>query len=379
MNILIAPDSFKGGLTALEVAQSIEKGIKKILPQSKISKIPMADGGEGTVRSLVDATGGTIIKKKVTGPLGEMVEAEFGLLGDKKTAVIEMAKASGLPLLSSREADPSRTTTYGTGELIREALNEDIDKLIIGIGGSATNDAGVGMAQALGGRFLDEEGNEVSFGGKELNKIKNIDISKIKELVKEIKIEVACDVNNPLYGPEGAAQVYAPQKGADPEMVKKLDDNLKYFNKIVRDQLNINLQNIPGAGAAGGLGAGLAAFLGAELRSGIDIVLEVNNFEKKLMETELVITGEGKMDGQTVKGKTAVGVARKAKELDLPVIAINGSLGKDYRLVLDEGIDAVFSCLIKPISLEDAVKNTDSLLEKVSEQVIRTFLISSKL
>lgn len=371
MKILIAPDSFKGNLTAMEVATNIEQGIKKGLPQAETVKLPMADGGEGTVRSLVDASGGKIISQKVTGPLGNKVEAFFGLLQEKKTAVIEMATASGLPLVPEAKMDPSRTTTYGTGELIAAALEYDIEKLIIGIGGSATNDAGVGMAQALGVKFLDSTGEEIGFGGGELKNIETIETSELDSRLKNIQIEVACDVDNPLYGPEGAAHVYAPQKGAGEEMVKALDKNLRYFAERVRNQLGIDLQSIPGSGAAGGLGAGLVAFLGAKIRSGIDIVLEVNKLEEKLSDVDVVITGEGKMDGQTVQGKTPIGVARKAKEFDLPVIAIAGEIGDQVEKVTEHEIDCIFTAVHRAVLLEEAMEFAPEWLQFSGEQIAR--------
>ncbi len=378
MKIVIAPDAFKGGLTAKEVADNIEKGVLRVLPGAEVIKIPMADGGEGTVQSLVDATNGRIIEKEVVGPTGERVTAHFGLLGNGKIAVIEMARASGLPLVPAGQEDPSRTTTYGTGQLIKAALAENIEELIIGIGGSATNDAGVGMAQALGVSFTDKNGAEIGYGGRELSKIQNIYMDGLDQGIKNVKFYVACDVNNPLYGPDGAAYVYAPQKGADQEMVEFLDQNLRYFSHSVKKVLNKDVQDIPGAGAAGGLGAGLVAFLGAELRPGIDIVLEANKVKEKMRGADLVITGEGKMDGQTVKGKTPIGVARTAKEYHIPVIAINGSLGEGYQLVLNQGIDAVFSPLKEPVNLEEAIRSTATLLEEGTEQIIRTFILCGR-
>lgn len=375
MKILVAPDSFKGSLTALEVAENIEKGILEVLPQADVIKVPMADGGEGTVRALVDANQGEIIYKKVTGPLGTPVNAFFGILGDGKRAVIEMAAASGLPLVPKDKANPMITTTYGTGELIKYALDFGVEELIIGIGGSATNDAGVGMAQALGIRFLDENGKEIGFGGKELIKIKKIDVNGLDKRILKTKIKVACDVTNPLYGPNGAAFVYAPQKGADKEMVKLLDRNLKYFAEIVKNQLGIDVQNIPGAGAAGGLGAGIVAFLNGKLLPGINIVLEANNFTEKLSGVKLVITGEGKIDGQTVNGKTPIGVAKEAKKYGIPVIAIAGTLGHDVNLVLKEGIDAVFSIIQKPTTLEKAIECTAEWIKYTANQIIKVFVM----
>ncbi|AZO96590.1 glycerate kinase [Halocella sp. SP3-1] len=377
MRVMIAPDSFKGSLTALEVANHIKKGILKVFPNAEVLKVPMADGGEGTVQSLVDATDGEIIVKDVTGPLGDKVAASFGILGNGKTAVIEMATASGLPLVPEDKADPSITTTYGTGELIKHALDQGIKELIIGIGGSATNDAGVGMAQALGASFRDEDGLEIGFGGGELDKIKEIDLSNLDKRIKEININVACDVTNPLYGPEGAAYIYGPQKGADQKMVELLDKNLRYFAEVVKKSLNIDLQSIPGAGAAGGLGAGLFAFLKAELKSGVDIVLEANKFEEKLSGVNLVITGEGKIDGQTVQGKTPVGVAKKAKEKNIPVIAVAGMVAESAEEVYQAGIDTCFSITQRPLTLEEAMNKSGEWLEMVSEQIMRLYKINS--
>lgn len=371
MKIMIAPDSFKGSLSAIEVAENIEKGILRVFPNAAIIKVPMADGGEGTVQTLITATGGKKVYKTVTNPLGEPVEAYFGILGDGKTGVIEMATASGLPLIPFEKADPSKTTTYGTGELIKAALDKGIEQLIIGIGGSATNDGGVGMAQALGVHFWDENQQEIGFGGGELKRIESIDLSELDPRIKDVKIQVACDVSNLLYGPDGAAYVYAPQKGADPEMVKELDDNLRYFADIVQKELGMDIQNIPGAGAAGGLGAGLVTFLNAELKSGVEIILDVIELKKKMFDVDLVITGEGKIDGQTVNGKTPIGVARIAKEQGIPVIAIVGTIGVQAEKVLSEGIDAIFSIIQEPVDIKEAIEKTPKWLQLTSEQVMR--------
>lgn len=377
MRILIAPDSFKGSLSALEVAANIEQGILKVIPEAEIFKVPMADGGEGTVQSLVDATGGRIIYKEVTGPLGDPVEAYFGILGDQKTAVIEMAAASGLTLVPPERLDPRNTTTYGTGELIKAALDEGVDNIIIGLGGSATNDAGIGMAQALGVHFLDSRGREVGFGGRELIRIEKIEMGGLDPRIKNVDVKVACDVTNPLFGPDGAAYIYGPQKGATPEVVEFLDNCLRYFAKTVKNELGQDIQNISGGGAAGGLGAGLVVFLNAELKSGIQIVLEANKIDKYLQQVDLVITGEGKIDSQTIKGKTPVGVARKAKEYNLPVIAIAGSVDDDAVIVFEAGIDSVFSIIQKPISLEDAINNTAKWIQTTSEQIMKVYLLNT--
>ena len=376
MKVLIAPDSFKGSLTAYEVAKAIAQGIKKYKQEIEIKLLPLADGGEGTVQSLVDATDGQIIKKEVTGPLGNKVKAFYGILGDQKTAVIEMASASGLPLIPEEKQDPSKTTTYGTGELIAGALSQGVEEIIIGIGGSATTDAGVGMAQALGVSFLDRKGNEIGYGGRNLNKIVDIDMSGLNPNVKDVIIRVACDVDNPLFGKSGAAYVYSPQKGADHKMVEQLDKNLRHFNRVVKSELNKDVSEIPGAGAAGGLGAGLMAFLDAKLEKGIDIILDTVNFEKQLENVDLIITGEGKLDGQSIYGKTPIGVSKRSKKHNKQVIAIVGSLGQGVEKVLDNGIDAYFSIIDKPDSLENIQKRSKKLLEDTAYQVIRTYLLN---
>ena len=375
MRILVAPDSFKGSLTAMEAAENIKNGIHNYDSKIDVDLLPMADGGEGTVQSLVDATKGEIIKKKVTGPLGNRVEAFYGLLGDKKTAVIEMAAASGLPLVPEEKKNPSKTTTYGTGELIAAALDAGAQKIIIGIGGSATNDAGVGMAQALGAEILDEKGEQIDFGGGSLSQIEQIKLDKLDSRLKDVEILAACDVDNPLYGKEGAAYVYAPQKGANPEMVEILDQNLRHFNDIVIKELNKNPNEISGAGAAGGLGAGLVAFLDAELKAGVTIILDLINFEERLKNVDLVITGEGMLDGQSIYGKTPVGVSRSAAEKDIPVIAIAGTLGKGVEKVLDHGISSYFSIIDRPAELKAIIEKSPELLVKLSEQIIRTIQV----
>lgn len=313
MKIVIAPDSFKESLTALEVANAIEKGFQEIYPDATYIKIPMADGGEGTVQSLVDATDGQIIKKQVIGPLGHPVEAFFGVLGNGKTAVIEMAAASGLHLVPQADRNPLITTTWGTGELILAALDYKVEHIIIGIGGSATNDGGAGMAQALGAKLLDDKGEQIGYGGGSLNQLVSIDLSALDPRLQQVKIEVACDVNNPLVGPTGAAAIYGPQKGATPEMVNLLDRNLTHYAEIIKKDLSKDVIDIPGAGAAGGLGAGLLAFLSAELKRGVDIVIAATQLEKHMNKADLVITGEGKIDNQTIHGKTPIGVAKTAK------------------------------------------------------------------
>jgi len=364
LKILIAPDSFKESLTSIEVADYLKEGFKKADKNFEITKLPLADGGEGTVKSLVAATDGKIMKKEVTDPLGNKVEAIYGILGDGKTGVIEMATASGLPLVPKDKRNPLKTTTYGTGELIKAALDQGCTKLIIGIGGSATNDCGVGMAQALGGKFLDEDGKQIGYGGQYLKDIEKIDLSQLDSRIAETEIEVACDVDNPLYGKNGAAYIYGPQKGASKDQVKELDQGLKHIAEIIKDDLGKEVNEIPGAGAAGGLGAGLSAFLDAKLRPGIKIVMEASKLREKMKKVDLVVTGEGKIDGQTASGKTPVGVSRIAKKEELPVIAVAGTIGEDAEKVYDEGIDFLYSVIDKPMTLKEAIDNADKLLIK---------------
>ncbi|EOD01812.1 glycerate kinase [Caldisalinibacter kiritimatiensis] len=373
MKIVIAPDSFKGSLTALEVAESIEKGIKNVCKDAEIVKVPMADGGEGTVKSLVDATKGEIVTECVTGPLGQKIEAFYGILGDRKTAVIEMAAASGLPLVPVNKRNPMLTTTYGTGELIKAALDKGCRKFIIGIGGSATNDGGAGMAQALGVRLLDKEGKEISFGGGELINLHKIDVTNMDKRLKESTFIVACDVDNPLCGPNGASYIYGPQKGATKEMVVRLDNSLKHFAQIVKKDLDKKVENIKGAGAAGGLGAGLVAFLDATLSPGIDIVIEATKLKEKIKDADLVITGEGKIDSQTINGKTPIGVAKIAKKFHIPVIAIAGCISDDAEINHEYGIDTMFSIINYPITVDEALKKEKAsfFIKRKIEEIFR--------
>jgi glycerate 2-kinase len=379
MKVIIAPDSFKESLSALEVANAIEKGFRDIFPEAEYVKIPMADGGEGTVQSLVDATGGRIVKTEVTGPLGDRVKAFFGVLGDGKTAVIEMAAASGLHLVPSEKRNPLVTTTRGTGELILSALNEGAEHIIIGIGGSATNDGGAGMIQALGGRLLDRHGQEIGLGGGSLSELADIDLSGLDVRLKHVKIEVACDVDNPLTGPKGASAVFGPQKGAMPEMVATLDKNLQHYADVIERVLGKQVKDIPGAGAAGGLGAGLLAFLEAELKRGVEIVLETVKFHERIQDASLVITGEGRIDGQTIFGKTPIGVAKAAKRYNIPVIAIAGSLSDDSNVVLSHGIDALYSIVPGIIPLEKAMANAEYYIAKTARNIAAACNIGRKM
>jgi len=339
---LLAPDSFKESMTAKEVCIAMEKGLSRVYPDARFIHVPMADGGEGTVQSLVDASGGSLHTKEVTGPLGLPVTASFGLLGDGETAAIEMASASGIHFVTKETKNPLMTTTYGTGELIGECLDRGVKKILIGIGGSATNDGGAGMAEALGAKFLDEKGQEIPRGGGGLADLSKIDTSGLDARLQGVEIVVACDVTNPLCGEHGASAVFGPQKGATPEMVQTLDANLAHYADIVFEQLGRDVRDVPGAGAAGGLGAGLLVFTRSELRKGVEIVLDYTELERKAGEADLVFTGEGGIDFQTKFGKTPYGVAAAAKRAGKKVIAVAGYVGDGIETLYDEGIDAIF-------------------------------------
>lgn len=378
MKVIIAPDSFKESMTSKEAADSIEKGFKAVFPDAEYIKIPVADGGEGTVQALTDATGGSIIKKTVTGPLGTPVIAAYGLLGDGRTAVIEMAEASGLHLVPRHLKDPLNTTTRGTGELIADAASRGASEIIIGLGGSATNDAGTGMASALGVRFLNEGGQEIPDGGGSLYTLASIDISGLSPDLKHIRIRAACDVENPLTGENGASYVFGPQKGASEETKMVLDRNLRHFADVLRRQHDIEADSVKGAGAAGGLGAGLIAFLQAELQRGIDIVLDTLSFSDQIKGADLIITGEGQIDGQTIFGKTPAGIAARASAQEIPVIAMAGSLGKDFEHVYNIGIAAVFSIVPGAVSLEDALVSGRFNLESTARNAAALYQTAKK-
>ncbi|WP_434178540.1 glycerate kinase [Bacillus stercoris] len=369
MKIIIAPDSFKESLSALEAADAIERGFKSVFPGADYRKLPMADGGEGTVQSLVDATNGRVIEQVVTGPLEKPVKAFFGMMGDGRTAVIEMAAASGLHLVPVDKRNPLVTTTKGTGELIGAALDAGAEHLIIGIGGSATNDGGAGMIQALGGRLLDDSRREIGPGGGALSQLASMDISGLDPRLQNVKLEVACDVDNPLTGPKGATAVFGPQKGATSGMVDVLDQNVSHFADIAEKALGATLREREGAGAAGGLGWSLLTFLQADLKRGIDIVLEAVDFENIVQDADLVITGEGRIDSQTVHGKTPIGVAKAAKSYDVPVIGIAGSISSDSDAVYQHGIDALFSIVPGAVPLEDAFEHAAEYMERTARDI----------
>ncbi|WLP59598.1 glycerate kinase [Bacillus pumilus] len=369
MKIVIAPDSFKESLSAYETACAIERGFHAILPDAEYIKLPMADGGEGTVQSLVDATGGYIINHVVTGPLGDPVDAFFGMLGDGETAVIEMAAASGLHLVPQEKRNPLLTTSRGTGELMLAALDQGAKHVIIGLGGSATNDGGVGMMQGLGAAFLDQAGQELSPGGGALHQLASIDLTGLDPRLQSVRLEAACDVDNPLTGERGASAVFGPQKGADTEMVQVLDKNLAHLAQVAEQQLHISFGDAAGAGAAGGLGASLLGFLHADLQRGIDIVLKAVQFNDVIKEADLVVTGEGRIDQQTIYGKTPIGVAKAAKQYHLPVIGIAGSLSKDSAVVHEHGIDALFSIVPGVTSLSEAMRDGAIHVERTARNI----------
>ena len=381
MKIVIAPDSFKENLTSLQVGKAIEKGIRRVLPKARIEIVPMADGGEGTVQSLVDATGGRIIRKKVVGPMGEPVTARYGMLGDGETAVIEMAEASGLPLVPKEERDPLKATTYGTGQLMLDAVKRGAKKIIVGLGGSATNDCGAGMAQALGAKLLDASGRPIEgyAGGGILGKVSGIDVSGMDPAIRKVQVIVACDVDNPLCGRRGASAVFGPQKGATPAQVKQLDANLRHFGKLIKKVLRRDVMNRPGAGAAGGLGAGLLAFTRAKLRRGVDIVIEATELAKHMKGADLVITGEGRVDSQTAFGKTPAGVAKVARKQKIPVVAIGGGLADDAGGVFEHGIDGLESATPRDMPLEEAIRNSRRYLADAGERVIRMIRIGQQM
>lgn len=378
MKFLLAPDSYKGSLRAKEVADCMEMGIYDVLPDAEVVKLPIADGGEGTVESIVAATNGTIQYVEVIGPLGESRQSFFGVIDDGGTAIIEMAAASGLPLVPLQARNPLVTTTYGTGQLIKAALDHGCKQLIIGVGGSATNDGGVGMAQALGAHFYNAAGQEVGFGGGQLETIRTIDVSEMDRRLQECEIIVASDVTNPLVGPNGASAVFGPQKGATEDMVQQLEKGLLHLADLLEKQLGINVKTIPGGGAAGGLGAGLIAFTAASIRSGIDTVLEATQFEQAVRNVDYVITGEGRTDGQTSFGKAPLGVARLAKKHGKPVICISGGITSDVNELYDRGMDVIIGATQSPMSLEDAMEHAGELVTRATSAIVRTLLIGQK-
>ena len=373
---VLAPDSFKESMTAKEVCVAMEKGVKKVFSDAEIIHVPMADGGEGTVESLVDATNGHKEYIEVQGPLPEQkVKAYYGILGDEKTAVIEMAQASGLMLVEPRYRNPLTTTTYGTGELIKAALDKGVSTVIIGIGGSATVDGGIGMAQALGVKFTDKYGNNIEPTGRGLTKIDKISMENLDKRVKKVNFIIASDVENILTGKKGAAAVFGPQKGATPDEVELLDKGLIHYAEIIRRDIGKNVEDIAGSGAAGGLGAGLIAFLDAKLQSGVEVVANTVKLAEKISQADYVFTGEGGMDFQTKYGKTPFGVAQVAKKYQKPVFAEAGYLGERIEELYDIGISAIFGIVDKSESIEESLEKGPQNVERTTENIAR--LISS--
>lgn len=378
MRVVVAPDSYKGSLTAADAAAAMARGVRRALPAAQVVEVPMADGGEGTLAALVAATGGRLIVRQVTDPLGHPVSATFGLLGDGHTAVIEMASASGLLLVPSDRRDPSRATTYGTGELMRAALDEGATRLLVAIGGSATNDGGAGMIQALGGHLLKADGTAVGPGGAALLELDRIDLSGLDARLQGTEVTVACDVDNPLTGPTGASVVYGPQKGATPEMVALLDQALARLAEVMARDLGRDVRHQAGAGAAGGLGAGLVGFLGAALRPGIEVVMDAARIDEALAGAALVLTGEGRTDGQTLAGKVPLGVARRAARHGAPAVVISGAVTPEADDLLTENILSLFSIVDGPISLDQAMERAAELLERATARVVRTLRLTGQ-
>ena len=373
LRIVIAPQAFKHSIGARAAATAIERGIRIAIPDAETTLIPVADGGDGTLAALIDTTGGQFHQATVTGPLVDPVAAQWGVMGDGQTAVIEMALASGLALIPDDRRDPRRATTYGTGQLMHAALDAGYSRIIVGLGGSATNDGGTGMAAALGVRFLDASGNDLPSGGAALADLSRIDASALHPALADATIIGATDVTNPLCGDTGASAIFGPQKGATPDMVAELDSCLSNLAAVVKSDLGLDVLDTPGSGAAGGLGAGLIAFAGAELRSGIDMVCDVLDFDRYVAAADLVITGEGRADRSTAFDKTPVGVARRARSFGVPTILLAGSLGPGYDLLYDHGIDAIVSIAEEPTDLSASLERGAELLERAAERAIRLY------
>lgn len=378
MKILIAPDSFKGSLNSIEVGRSLQKGIKTIIKDVDIVTLPIADGGEGTVEAVVNAMNGRYIELNVLGPSGNSIRSRYGVIKDE-IAIIEMASASGLTLVKDGVLDAMNTTTFGTGELIKSALENGYKKIYIGIGGSATTDGGIGMAQALGYSFLDKTGKELKFGGKNLSKLSKIDGKNKNKLLDDAEITVLSDVDNPLHGKNGAAHIYGPQKGASYEEILLLDEGLKHYSNCLKEWNQADISDIKGAGAAGGLGAGLVAYCNAEIKPGVEIVLDILGFKELLNGSDLVITGEGKIDSQSQQGKVPVGVAKIAKEQNIPVIAVAGGIGDDINQLFELGIDLILPIVDKPMDLEEAMGEANILLERCGKTIGRIIKFCPKM
>lgn len=370
MKVVISPDSFKGSVSAPEICKIIKKGILAVFPEAEVCEVPLADGGEGTMENMVYSSKGTVTTIPVSDPLGRTIKASYGVLGDGETVIVEMAQASGLPLLTEQEKNPRITTSYGTGELIKDALEKGYRRFIIGLGGSATNDGGTGLLKALGVKFYNHQGVELQDGGGDLIHLSYIDESGLHPLLKGCSFIVASDVENKLCGIDGASAVFGPQKGATPEVVKELDEALYHFSEVVLKQKNINMREFIGGGAAGGLGAALLTFLGAEFKSGIHVVLDSINFEKQVQEANLVITGEGKLDSQTIAGKVIAGVTKVTKEHSIPTIALCGGLALTNTQLKQLGLLSAFSIVPGPCSLETAIEKAPVWIEERTIQIM---------
>ena len=371
MKILIAPQAFKGSLSAAKAAKAIETGVRQVFPKAEVVRLPVADGGDGTLEALVENTNGRMFSQQVTGPLGRPVTAQWGVMGDGKTAVIEMAQASGLALIPPGRRDPRLSTTFGTGQLIKAALNHGFRRIIIGLGGSATNDGGAGMAQALGVRFLDRSGTILPVGGAALANLDSVDTSELYPILNGAEIIAATDVTNPLCGSIGASVVYGPQKGASVEVVKELDIALARYAKVLIKSFGIDVANRPGAGAAGGLGAGLIAFAQGKVKPGIDLICDVLGFEEHLTGVNLIFTGEGRVDYTSVYNKAPIGVAKRAKIRNIPVILLVGSLGRGYQAVYEYGIDAIVCIQDRPMSIRESLRRSYDLLVDATARSLR--------
>jgi glycerate kinase len=377
MKIVIAPDSFKESLTALQVATAIEAGMREVWPDATYVKVPVADGGEGTVQALIDALDGQRVDARVTGPLGRPVDAFYGRAGD--LAVIEMAAASGLEGVPPDLRDPRTATSRGTGELILAALDAGARRFVLGVGGSATNDGGAGMLQALGVRLLDAAGNDIGPGGAALAQLDRIDVAGLDPRVRAAEFRIACDVDNPLVGPRGASCVFGPQKGATPATVAQLDAALAHYADIIRRDVGQDIAQLPGAGAGGGIAAAMVVFLHGQLRRGIEIVTEAVRLDALVRDADLVVTGEGRIDGQTVNGKTPMGVARVARRHDRPVVAIGGSLAADADTVHAYGIDAVFAAVARPCSVAEALAAAEDNLRRAARNLAAALALGARL
>ena len=378
MKIVIAPDSFKDSLDAAGVARAIALGLGEALPAAELVECPMADGGEGTMEAIVAASQGELRRQAVRGPLGQRVEAGWGWLADSRTAVIEMAQASGIQLVPSGQRDACRSTTWGTGELIAAALAAGAQRIVLAIGGSATNDGGSGMLRALGLRLLDADGQALEEGGLALARLARIDASDLDPRLAEVQVDVAADVDNPLCGTNGASAIFGPQKGANPEQVQALDQALGHFADHCAQLLGEDVRDFPGCGAAGGMGFAAKAFMGARFRPGVEVVAELAGLDALVQGADLVITGEGRFDAQTLRGKTPMGVARVAKRHGVPVVVLAGTLGEGYQQLYAHGIDAAFALANGPMTLEQACANAAQLLQDRASDIARVWQCSGQ-